>query len=68
LLKEGVNVSKPFKRFLVFGCEQCYPAGGLDDIIASVDTPEEVQVIINARQWQYYDVLDLETRTICEVK
>ena len=39
---ESLESAPPFKRFILFYCEQYYPSGELGDAVATFDTLEEV--------------------------
>lgn len=51
------------KRFWVFGYDQYYPIGGMNDFRADFDTIEEADAFIrtslsNYRSWDYIDIYD----------
>jgi hypothetical protein len=51
------------KRYVVFACQEYYPAGGWDDFIASFDTEAEAETC-EAEQRQQHDwvqIIDMET-------
>lgn len=51
------------KRFLIFGYDDFYPAGGLDDYVCDVDSIDEL--ISHKEELDSYeslDILDFETR------
>lgn len=46
------------KRFLVFGHDSYYPAGGLADKRGSFDTVEEANTFIKKGDRDFYDIYD----------
>jgi len=53
-----------YKRFLVFGYDNYYPAGGSNDVVVSTDTLDEAEDFIRqmTHGFDYFDILDMETR------
>lgn len=52
------------QRYMLFGYDEFYPAGGLGDIIGSFDTAAEIEEAIEAQLYKLdqYEVLDLKLR------
>jgi hypothetical protein len=51
-----------FRRYIVFGYDSEYPAGGLGDIKASFDTLEDAQNCIRtAKYHDYWQIVDRDT-------
>ena len=47
MIHESLHHTPPFKRYILFYCEQYYPSGEMADAVATFDTLAEV-----ARWWQ----------------
>ena len=53
------------KRFIVFAYDMYYPQGGIDDIVSSCDTIEEINTKCSK---DYTDVIDTTTGEMYTVK
>lgn len=51
----------PIKKYVVFGYNQYYPSGGMEDMIGSVDTKEELRELTKQNRFDVYDVVDRDT-------
>lgn len=65
-LAEMARVPQPdpprkFKRFMVFGLDEFYPAGGLGDVVDSFDTIEEARARTKQEDHAIFEILDRET-------
>jgi hypothetical protein len=49
------------KKYIVFGHDKFYPNGGMNDMIGSVDTKEELRELTKQNQFDRYDVVDRDT-------
>lgn len=58
LIKEESDGDGNFKRYLEFGCDRYYPAGDLNDVIDSFDTPEEAIACCKSNTYDYMIVWD----------
>lgn len=51
------------KQFAIFGIDDYYPQGGIDDFIKSFDTKEEADVFLEEHRKNFghdrYDVVDM---------
>ncbi len=58
------------KRYILFGIFGFYPAGGLDDILFSFQTKEELVFHLNKPQYDYdyYQLIDIGTFNCSEGK
>jgi hypothetical protein len=50
-----------FERYIAFGMDANYPAGGLEDITGSADTLEEAVAIAEARDSDAWYIVDRDT-------
>ena len=57
-----MNEEQPYKRFLLFGYNSFYPAGGSGDVVDSFATLEEAKVRMRQNGRDFFDVLDFEKR------
>lgn len=46
------------KKYIVFGYDQYYPAGGLGDVVGSFDTLDEAKEYIKNDRCDFNDVID----------
>jgi erythromycin esterase-like protein len=49
------------KKYILFGYDQYYPSGALNDVIDSFDSIDEAKVVVEKNQYDFYNLIDRDT-------
>jgi hypothetical protein len=52
------------KKYIIFGYDDYYPSGGLNDILKSVDSIEEAKKFIDNSFYNNFEIVDRDTWNI----